>query len=121
MPWVDLLILPGIQTQMIFHLARLYDQPLTRQRYLEFASTLGMGMLVRQGVRELMKFIPGVGSIAAAALAGSATFALGKAFCFFYGNVLKGHVPRAEDLKRYYHEQLQLAERLWAKPADKKE
>jgi uncharacterized protein (DUF697 family)/predicted GTPase len=114
-PWVDLFILPGIQTQMIFHLARLYGQPLTGQRFMELASTLGLGMLVRQGIRELTKFIPIIGSLAGATLAGSATFALGKAFCYYYSAVHKGHVPKAEELKQYYREQLAQAEKLWAR------
>lgn len=114
-PWVDMLVLPGIQTQMIYHLARLYGQPLSGQRFLELASTLGMGMMVRQAIRELVKFIPFVGSLAGAALAGSATFALGKAFCYYYSAVHKGHVPRADELKKYYHEQLALAEKLWSR------
>jgi uncharacterized protein (DUF697 family)/predicted GTPase len=114
-PWVDLLILPGIQTRMIYHLARLYGQPLSGQRFLELASTLGLGMAVRQAVREVVKFIPVVGSVAGAALAGAATFALGKAFCFYYAAICKGHVPKPEELKRYYQEQLDLAGRLWRK------
>jgi uncharacterized protein (DUF697 family)/predicted GTPase len=116
-PWVDLLILPGIQTQMIYRLARLYGQPLSGQRFLELASTLGMGMVVRQAVREVVKFIPFVGSVAGAALAGAATFALGKSFCYYYSAVCKGHVPKADDLKRYYQEQLDLAGQLWKKGA----
>jgi uncharacterized protein (DUF697 family) len=112
-PWLDLFILPGIQTQMIYHLARLYGQPLTGSRFLELASTLGLGMVARQAVREVVKFIPYVGSVAGAVLAGASTFALGKAFCFYYSAVHKGHVPRAEDLRRYYQEQLALAEKSW--------
>ena len=120
-PWLALLILPGIQTRMIYHLARLYGQPLTGTRFLELASTLGLGMVARQAMRELMKFIPYVGSVAGAALAGASTFALGKAFCFYYSAVHKGHVPRPEDLRRYYQEQLVLAEQAWKhqqSPAD---
>jgi uncharacterized protein (DUF697 family) len=114
-PWVDLLVLPGIQTQMISHLAQLYGQPLSAKRFLELASTLGMGMVVRQAVREVVKFIPVVGSVAGAALAGTATFALGKAFCYYYASVHKGHVPKPEELKHYYQEQLTLAAKLWRK------
>jgi uncharacterized protein (DUF697 family) len=113
-PWVDLFILPGIQTQMVFKLAQLYGQPLSGQRFLELASTLGLGMAVRQGIREFAKFIPVVGSVAGAALAGSATFALGKAFCYYYRAVHQGHVPKTEDLKRYYHDQLAQAAKLWS-------
>lgn len=113
-PWADLFVLPGIQTQMVFHLARLYGQPLTGARFLEFASAIGLGMLVRQGIRELVKFIPFLGSVAGAALAGSATFALGKVFCFYYAEVHKGHVPSADDLKQYYRVQLSQAQKLWS-------
>jgi uncharacterized protein (DUF697 family) len=114
-PWVDLLILPGIQTRMIYHLARLYGQPLTGTRFVELASTLGLGMLVRQASREVMKLIPYVGSVAGGALAGTSTFALGKAFCYYYRAVHQGHVPRPDDLRRYYQEQLALAEKHWAR------
>ncbi len=112
-PWVDLLVLPGIQTRMIYHLAKLYGQPLSGERFLELAGTLGMGMLVRQAAREVVKFIPVVGSVASAALAGAATFALGKAFCFYYSAFHKGQAPSPEDLRRYYKEQLERAEKLW--------
>jgi uncharacterized protein (DUF697 family) len=114
-PWLDLLILPGIQTQMIAHLAQIYGQPLTAPRFLELAGTLGLGMVARQAMREVMKFIPFVGSVAGAALAGASTFALGKAFCFYYSAVHKGHVPKPEELRRYYQEQLALAEKRWGK------
>jgi uncharacterized protein (DUF697 family) len=112
-PWLDLLILPGIQTRMIYHLAQLYGQPLTGTRFLELASTLGLGLLVRQATREVAKLIPIAGSIAAGALAGASTFALGKAFCYYYQGIHQGHVPKAEDLRRYYHEQLIVAEKQW--------
>jgi len=114
-PWVDLFVLPGIQTRMIYHLAKLYGQPLSGERFLELAGTLGLGMLVRQVTREVVKFIPFVGSVAGAALAGSTTFALGKAFCYYYSAVHKGQVPRTEDLRRYYQEQLAAAEQWWRK------
>jgi uncharacterized protein (DUF697 family)/predicted GTPase len=110
-PWLDLLVLPGIQTQMIYHLARLYGQPLSGTRFLELAGTLGLGMVLRQASREVFKLIPYVGSVAGGAFAGASTFALGKAFCFYYSAVHQGHVPRPEDLRRYYHEQLVLAEK----------
>jgi uncharacterized protein (DUF697 family)/predicted GTPase len=113
-PWLDLLILPGIQTQMIYHLAQFYGQPLTGRRFLELASTLGLGMVMRQAAREVVKFIPVVGSVAGGVLAGASTFALGKAFCYYYSAVHQGHVPKPADLKRYYREQLAMAEKAWA-------
>jgi uncharacterized protein (DUF697 family) len=119
-PWVDLLLIPGIQTRMIYHLADFYGQPLSGRRFLELASTLGIGMAFRQAVRELVKFIPMVGSVAGAALAAASTLALGKAFCYYYSAVHQGHVPRPEDLKQYYQEQLALAEKAWKEESSKK-
>lgn len=112
-PGVDLLVVPGIQTRMIYHLAQFYGQKLTGERFLELASTLGLGMLVRQAARQVVKFIPGVGSVAGATLAFAATFALGKAFCYYYSAVHKGQVPSSDDLKKYYREQLVQAEQMW--------
>jgi uncharacterized protein (DUF697 family) len=118
-PVLDLVLLSGIQSHMVYDLARLYGQPLTGQRFLEIASTLGTGMLLRQAARSLVKLIPGVGtvvgSVAVGALAGASTFALGKAFCYYYRAVHEGHVPRPEDLRRYYRQQLAQAEKAWAR------
>lgn len=115
LPWVDLLILPGIQTRMIYHLAKMYGQPLTGRRFIELASTLGTGIVIRQAMREVVKFVPVVGSVAAATMAGAATFALGKAFCYYYAAVCQGHVPQAAELKRYYQEQMEEARKTWGR------
>jgi uncharacterized protein (DUF697 family)/predicted GTPase len=113
-PWVDLLILPGIQTRMVHHLARLYGQPFKGQHFAELGGALGMGMLVRQGIREVMKFIPYVGSVAGGALAGASTFALGKAACFYYSGVQKGHAPQPDEIRRYYADEFATIQRSWS-------
>lgn len=108
-PWLDLLALPAIQARMIYHLAQFYGQPLDGNRFMELASSLGLGIAARQAGRELVKFIPYVGSVVGAAFAGASTFALGKAFCYYYRAVHQGHVPQADELRRYYKEQLEVA------------
>jgi uncharacterized protein (DUF697 family) len=80
---------------------------------MELAGSMGTGLMMRQATREVVKFIPYVGSVAGAALAGSSTYALGKAFCYYYQRVHQGHVPKPEDLKHYYHQQLAGAEKAW--------
>ena len=119
---LDLVLISGVQSRMVYHLAQLYGQPLTANRFMEVAGTLGFGLLFRQATRGVLKFIPGLGtvagSVAAGALAGASTFALGKAFCYYYQAVHQGHVPKAEDLRRYYHEQLALAEKSWRNVVD---
>jgi uncharacterized protein (DUF697 family) len=114
LPWVDLLILPGIQTRMIHHVARLYGQPFKAQHFGELAGALGLGMLVRQGIRELMKFIPYVGSVAGGALAGASTFALGKAACLYYSGVQQGHAPQPDEIRRYYADQFAVIVKSWS-------
>lgn len=111
-PWVDLLVLPGIQTRMINHLANLYGQPFRAQHFAEMAGTLGLGLLMRQGLRELVKFLP-FGSVAAGALAGASTFALGKAACFYYSRMQQGHAPSPDELRHYYKDQLARVESAW--------
>jgi uncharacterized protein (DUF697 family) len=71
-------------------------------------------MLVRQGIREVMKFIPYVGSVAGGALAGASTFALGKAACFYYSGVQQGHAPPPDEIRRYYADQLAVIQKSWS-------
>jgi uncharacterized protein (DUF697 family) len=110
---LDLLILPGIQSQMIAHLARRSGQPLDGRRFAELASALGLGLLARQALREVVKLVPYVGSVAGAALAAASTYALGQAFLYYERLVREGHVPDAADLRRVYEEQLTKAEGIW--------
>jgi uncharacterized protein (DUF697 family) len=116
-PFIDLALISAVQTRMVYELARLYGQPLTVRRLAELASTLGLGMLTRQAGRELIKVIPGlgtvIGSVAGGALAAASTYALGQAFCYYYRAVLQGHVPDPADLRRYYKDQLDQAETSW--------
>jgi uncharacterized protein (DUF697 family) len=120
-PVVDLVLLAAIQSRMVYHLAEIYGQALTGRRFLEIAGTLGIGLFVRQGWRMLLKWIPFLGpvlgSVTGGAVAGASTFALGKAFCWYYRAIHEGHVPRPEDLRRYYKEQLTHAEQVWTRRA----
>ncbi|HEY2785572.1 MAG TPA: DUF697 domain-containing protein [Fimbriiglobus sp.] len=115
-PFVDLVAIPAVQAQMVNHLARMYDQPLTGERFRELAASLGVGLVTRQAIRELAKVIPVIGSVAASALAAASTFALGRAFCEYLHDVKAGHRPDAADLKRLYERELRTAERLWRHP-----
>lgn len=112
-PFLDLLLLPAVQAKMVHELANLYGQPQTAARFLELAASLGIGLAARQAVRELVKFIPFVGSAAGAALAWASTYALGRAFCEYFQQVHQGHIPPPDALKKLYHAQFTAAERAW--------
>jgi uncharacterized protein (DUF697 family) len=112
-PFVDLLIIPGIQVKLVMELAELYGQPLAGKGFMELAAGLGLGLVARQAAREFAKFIPVVGAAAGAALAGASTYALGRAFCFYYQSVHEGHVPDSAAVKHLFEEQMATAERSW--------
>ena len=114
-PFIDLFILPGVQIKMVTELAKLHGQPMTGERFRELAATLGMGMMARQAAREVSKFIPIVGAAAGAALAGASTYALGRAFCYYYQRVHEGHVPEPESLKKYFEQELAAAQTFWSR------
>jgi uncharacterized protein (DUF697 family) len=113
---VDLVLLSAIQTGMLYELATLYGQPLTRERLAELAGALGLGIAARQASRALIKVIPVVGtvigSVAGGALAGASTYALGRACCRYYSAIREGHVPDAAELRRYFHEELERARKV---------
>ena len=60
-----------------------------------------------------MKLIPYVGSVAGGVLGGASTFALGKAFCYYFSSVHKGHVPKPEECAATTRKKLARAERAW--------
>lgn len=114
-PFVDLLLIPGIQAKMVHALADVYGQPMTTQRFWEIASSIGSGVVARQAAREAAKVIPGVGVAAGAALAWGLTFALGRAFCQYFQSIREGHVPDPAQLKKLFEEELGRAGRFFPK------
>lgn len=116
-PFVDMVIIPGIQARMAQHLAEFYGQPMTIDRFKEIAAAVGVGMVSRQLARQATKFIPVVGSAIGAAVGGASTYALGRALCYYFQATCEGHVPDAASLKAYYQEQYAAAEKSWNKEA----
>ena len=113
LPFVDMVLIPGIQVRMAQHLAGLYGQPMTVERFKEIAAAVGVGMVSRQLARQATKFIPVVGSAVGAAVGAASTYALGRALCYYFQAVCEGHVPDAASLKAYYQDQYKAAEKKW--------
>ena len=119
-PFVDMIIIPGIQARMAQHLGGLYGQPMTTERFKEIAAAVGVGMISRQLARQATKFIPVVGSAVGAAVGGASTYALGRALCYYFQAVHDGHVPDAASLKSYYQNEYAAAETRWKQPASQR-
>lgn len=106
LPMADLPIISVLQLTMLHTIASIYRQPLRVQTCLELASTVGLGILFREGTRSLLKVIPGFGCTVSGLYAGAATYALGGALCFYYQIIFDGHLPRPEQLKTFYDAKL---------------
>lgn len=112
-PWVDMPVVVGIQTHLVYKLAAIYGQKLDRHSVLSALGPLGGRMAVRQLVRESLKAIPWLGAAANAAVSYAYTFALGKASCWYFGQLRLGNAPSAQQLKEVWKEQLQHAAEHW--------
>lgn len=113
LPFVDMVLLPGIQARMAHHLAEIYGQPMTTERLKELGAAVGVGMVARTLARQAVKFIPFVGSAVGATVAAASTYALGRALCYYFEAVCEGHVPTPDALRKFYHEQYTAAEKQW--------
>lgn len=114
-PFVDLLLLGGIQTKMIQALAATSGHKDRANRFLEMATSAGIGLLATAALRQLAKFIPYVGSVVGAGLAAASTYALGRAFLEYDRRTNEGHIPSRDEVAKLYKEHLSSAERRWGK------
>ena len=114
-PWIDLPVVAGIQSDMIRRISHVYNQPMDLQQFLKIAGAVGGPMFLRHLIREPLKAIPGVGSAANAALAFATTYSLGKACCWYFGQVLSGTVPSSAELKQQMSKQMDIAKSVWQK------
>ncbi|MEK6261365.1 MAG: GTPase [Planctomycetota bacterium] len=115
LPWVDIPAVMGLQTRLIYVLADLYDQKMNVELLTKMVGAAAGGLALRFAVRAPLKFIPILGHTANAAMAFAYTFSLGKACCWYFGEVRNGHVPSPEDLNKVWGEQLEEAVAVWRK------
>lgn len=112
-PWVDIPVVLGIQSHLVYRIGQIYGQALHAAELRALATAVSGRVLTRLAVRGLFKFLPIVGSAANAALSFAYTFALGKASCWYFAEIRAGHAPRPEDLERVWSEQITAAAELW--------
>ena len=79
----------------------------------EMAGAAAGQLALRFAVKAPLKFIPVLGQTANAAMAFAYTFSLGKACCWYFGEIRNGHVPLAEELNKVWSEQLEDAVAIW--------
>jgi uncharacterized protein (DUF697 family) len=93
LPFASLPVLTALQVSMVGLLGRLYGQTLTPSQAGGVVSAIASGFLARAVGRELVKFIPGFGSVIAASWAAAYTWALGEGACVYFGDLMGGKKP----------------------------
>ncbi|MBS0205470.1 MAG: DUF697 domain-containing protein [Planctomycetes bacterium] len=113
LPLVDIPAVMGVQTRLIYVLADLYDQKMNIDMLTKMVGAAAGQVALRFAVKAPLKFIPFVGQTANAAMAFAYTFSLGKACCWYFGEIRNGHLPLPEDLNKVWAEQLEDAVAVW--------
>lgn len=92
-PVATMPVLTALQVSMVGLLGKLYGQTLTPSQAGGLVSAIAGGFLAKAIARELIKFIPGFGSVIAASWAAAYTWSLGEGACVYFGDLMGGKKP----------------------------
>lgn len=93
LPFATMPVLTALQVSMVGLLGKLYGQTLSPSQAGGVVSAIAGGFLAQAVGRELIKFIPGLGSVIAASWAAAYTWALGEGACVYFGDLMGGKKP----------------------------
>jgi uncharacterized protein (DUF697 family)/predicted GTPase len=99
LPFADLPVLTAIQVSMVGLLGKLYGQTLTPSQAGGVVSTIAGGFVAQLVARQLVKFIPGFGSVISASWAAAYTWALGEGACVYFGDLMGGKKPDPQQIQ----------------------
>jgi uncharacterized protein (DUF697 family)/predicted GTPase len=99
LPFADLPVLTTIQVSMVGLIGKLYGQTLTPSQAGGVVSAIAGGFVAQLVARQLIKFIPGFGSIISASWAAAYTVALGEGACVYFGDLMGGKKPDPQQIQ----------------------
>jgi uncharacterized protein (DUF697 family)/predicted GTPase len=99
LPFADLPVLTAIQVSMVGLLGKLYGQTLTPAQAGGVVSAIAGGFVAQLVARQLIKFIPGFGSIISASWATAYTVGLGESACVYFGDLMGGKTPDPQQIQ----------------------
>lgn len=99
LPFATMPVLTAIQVSLVVLLGNLYGQTLNPSQAGGLVSAIGGGFLAQMIGRELIKFIPGFGSVIAASWAAAYTWALGEGACVYFGDLMGGKKPDSQRIQ----------------------
>ncbi|XHX76092.1 MAG: YcjF family protein [Stenomitos frigidus ULC029] len=104
LPFATMPVLTALQGSLVGLLGQLYGQTLSPSQAGGVVSAIGGGFLAQAIGRELIKFIPGFGSVIAASWAAAYTWALGEAACVYFGDLMGGKKPDPKRIQQAMNE-----------------
>ena len=104
LPFATMPVLTALQVSLVGLLGQLYGQTLTPSQAGGVVSAIGGGFLAQAIGRELIKFIPGFGSVVAASWAAAYTWALGESACVYFGDLMGGKKPDSKRIQQAMNE-----------------
>jgi uncharacterized protein (DUF697 family)/predicted GTPase len=107
LPFATMPVLTALQASMVGLLGQLYGQILTPSQAGGLVSAIAGGFLAQAVGRELIKFLPGFGSVIAASWAAAYTWALGEAACVYFGDLMGGKTPDPDRIQATMKEAFQ--------------
>ncbi len=93
LPFATMPVLTALQVSLVGLLGKLYGQTITPSQAGGIVSAIAGGFLAQAVGRELIKFVPGLGSVIAASWAAAYTWALGETACVYFGDLMGGKKP----------------------------
>ncbi len=109
LPLATMPVLTALQLSMVGLLGKLYGQTITPSQAGGLVSTIAGGFIAKAVGRELIKFIPGLGSVIAASWAAAYTWALGEGACVYFGDLMGGKKPDPKKIQSVMQDAFQEA------------
>jgi uncharacterized protein (DUF697 family)/predicted GTPase len=109
LPFATMPVLTALQVSMVGLLGKHYGQTLTPSQAGGVVSAIAGGFLAQAIGRELIKFLPGFGSVIAASWAAAYTWSLGEGACVYFGDLMGGKKPDPQKIQAVMQEAFQAA------------
>jgi uncharacterized protein (DUF697 family) len=110
LPFATMPVLTALQVSLVGVLGKLYGQILSPSQAGGIVSAIAGGFLAQAVGRELIKFIPGFGSVVAASWAAAYTWALGEGASVYFGDLMGGKKPDPKKIQTVMKEAFQVAQ-----------
>ena len=109
LPFATMPVLTTLQISLVGLLGKLYGQTLSPSQAGGIASAIAGGFFAQAVGRELVKFIPGFGSVIAASWAAAYTWSLGEGACVYFGDLMGGKKPDSDRIQSVMKESFAIA------------